>query len=122
MSTQSPPLTRKSTTGSSQGVHLSPLYHIEWIDGAHENICVPRVSGSNFSLSSSQLLGYDWACMHPYPLSFSKPFFGRIISREKYAGLDDSATQSHVPSFFLFTPLLNSTGRLNLMVDILFFF
>jgi hypothetical protein len=31
---------------------------------AHGNVSVPSVSGSNFTLSSSQLLGYDWACMH----------------------------------------------------------
>jgi hypothetical protein len=36
MSTQSPPLTRKSTTGSSQGVYLSFLYHFKWIDGARD--------------------------------------------------------------------------------------
>jgi hypothetical protein len=118
MSTQSPPLTRKSTTGPSQGVRLSPLYHIEWIDGAHGNVCVPRVSGSNFTLSSSQLLGYDWACMHPYPLPFFfQPIFGPIISREIYAGLGYS-----IASFFPFTlySILLVDGIL--MVDILFFF
>jgi hypothetical protein len=43
MSTQSPPLTRKSTIGPSQGVHLSPLYHIEWIDGARKRLCPQRL-------------------------------------------------------------------------------
>jgi hypothetical protein len=49
MSTQSPPLTRKPTSGSSQGVHSSLLYHLQWIDGAHGNVCVPSAGGLDFT-------------------------------------------------------------------------
>ena len=99
MSTQSPPLTRKSATGSSQGVHLFPIYYTEWIDAAHGNVCVARVSGSNFTLSLSQLLGYDWVvCTHCHFL-----FSSLIISLEMYAGMVISATHSHAPPFVLFT-------------------
>jgi hypothetical protein len=75
MSTQSPPLTRKSTTGSSQGVHLSPLYHIEWIDGTHGNVCVPRVSGSNFTLSCFPAVGVRLGLYAPIATFFFSNLF-----------------------------------------------
>jgi hypothetical protein len=55
------------------------FYHIEWIDGAHGNVCVPRVSGSNFAFSSSRVLEYVWSCIHPWPLSFFTTLFLLVL-------------------------------------------
>ncbi len=95
MSTQSPPVARKSTTGSSQGVHISLLYHIGWVDGAHGNVCVPRVSGSNSAFRLPCCWGtIGLVCTHSRS-PFSNPFFRRIISRGMYSGLGISTAQSH---------------------------
>ena len=115
MSTQSPPLTRKTTTGSSQGVHLSPLYHIEWIDGAHGNVC-PQSLWLEFH---PLVLPMRWGaiglvCTHGRFL-FPDPFLvvSFFVKCTQDSGLDFSVAQSqHRPSFYshytLFSWLIES--------------
>ncbi len=105
MSTQSPPLTRKSTTGPSQGVHPFPLYHIEWIDGAHGS-----VSPESLARISPSRLPSCWdtiGLVRTHTCLFFSDLFLVVLFLVKCtqdAGLDSSDSQSHVPSFFLFTP------------------
>ena len=100
-------------------MRLSPLHHIEWIDGAHGNVCVPE----SLARISPSRLPSCWGtiglvCTHTH-FFFSKPL---VVLSFPVKFTQDLVTESHVPSFFPFT--LYSTLLVDeiLMVDILFFF
>jgi hypothetical protein len=101
MSTQSPPLTRKPTSGPSQGVHSSLFYYFQWIDGPHGNVCGPSTGGLNFT----SMIGLT--CVH-HPLTFRlffEPAFLLCIIfsllSEYWRGFYDRLSCSTLPSLSL---------------------
>jgi hypothetical protein len=101
MSTQSPPLSRKSTTGPSQGVHLFfSLSHRMDRWRARGRLC-PHTLWLEFHSFVLLVVGVRLSLYAPITALLSNQLFCHVISREMYLGPDFSATQSsiHHPSF-----------------------
>ena len=108
MSTQSPPLSRKSTTGPSQGVHLfSSLSHRMDRWRARERLR-PHSLWLEFHSFVLLVVGVRLSLYAPITALLSNQLLCHVISREMYPGPDFSATQSHTSSFFPFTLCLIS--------------
>jgi hypothetical protein len=65
---------------------------------------------SNFTLSSSQLLGYDWACMHAYLLFFFQTIFWSYYFSRNVRGTRLLRYSIACTVLLSIHPILNSPG------------